>query len=230
MIASPSDIREPAGYTLARSLFGADIAVAATDPRAAFHRPLPQETGAMSRMVPVRQKSFAAGRVAAHLAMTRLGQPVAPVLMTPDRAPLWPAGLTGSISHSHTCCIAALGRTDQVRALGVDVEEDSDLECDLVPTVCSGQERAWLSVQPPERQGLLAKLIFSAKECAYKCQYPLSNTLFGFETFNVTPDLETGRFTAVFQKDIPQFAAGTRLKGRFVVADGLIMTAMAIRS
>jgi len=230
MIASPSKIRDPVGYTLARSLFAPDIAVAATDPRVAHHRPLPQEIGAMSRMVPVRQKSFAAGRVAAHLAMTRLGHPVAPVLMTPDRAPLWPAHLTGSISHSHTCCIAALGRADQVRALGVDVEEDSDLESDLVPEVCTGKERAWLSTQPQTRTGLLAKLIFSAKECAYKCQYPLSNTLFGFEMFNVTLDLETHQFTAVFQKDVPQFAAGTRLNGRFVIADGLIMTAMAIRS
>ncbi len=229
MIAPVAKPVEPAGYLAARSLFDADIAVAATDPRSAHNHPLPQEAGAMSRMAPARRKAFAAGRAGAREAMARLGHPAGPVLMTPDRAPLWPAGLTGSISHSQTCCLVALGRAGRVTALGVDVEEATDLDRDLVSTICTMEERAWLDSRPRARAGLLAKLIFSAKECAYKCQYPVSKTLFGFETFNVIPDLDTGRFTATFQRDVAPFIAGTRLDGRLAIGDGLIVTAMALR-
>lgn len=232
MIAASADTTTPvgfslAGFSLARSLFAPGIAVAVTDPRATHNRVLPQEAGAMARMAPVRQRSFAAGRAAAHEAMARLGHMVRPVLMAPDRAPFWPAGVTGSISHSQSCCIAALGRTNHVRALGVDVEEDSDLQGDLVATICTIAERAWLSGQ--SRSGLLGKLIFSAKECAYKCQYPVSKTLFGFDTLEVTPDLDSGQFEVTFQRDVPHFTAGTLLHGRFVIGDGLIVTAMTLR-
>ena len=229
MTTIQTDIRDPAGLSMARALFGAEIAVAVTDPRVAHNRVLPQETRALKRMAPIRQRAYSAGRVAVHEATSQLDLPLRPVLMTPDRAPLWPEGLTGSISHSQSCCIAALGRTNQVRALGVDVEEDTDLDSDLVATVCTRAERAWLSAQPNAQAGLLAKLIFSAKECAYKCQYPVSKTLFGFDTFEVTPDPDTGQFEATFLNNVPHFAAGTQLHGRFGIADGLIITAMALR-
>jgi 4'-phosphopantetheinyl transferase EntD len=149
--------------------------------------------------------------------------------MAPDRAPVWPKGLIGSLSHSQTCCIAAIGRADRVAGLGVDVEEDSDLDHDLLSTVCTVDERAWLSLQPRTQAGLMAKLIFSAKECAYKCQYPRSKTLFGFDTLCVTPDPASGLFEATFLSDVPHFPAGTRLRGRFAMGNGLIVTAMEIR-
>lgn len=229
MNLAPTDTGDPRGYAQARALFDGDIAVAATDPRSAHNRALPQESGPMARMAPIRQKAYTAGRCAAHHALRDLGHPVAPVLMAPDRAPVWPKGLTGSISHSQTCCIAALGRVNQVAALGVDVEEDSDLDHDLLTTVCTADERAWLSVLPQAQAGVMAKLIFSAKECAYKCQYPQSKTLFGFDALCVTPDPACGQFEATFLFDIPHFPVGTRLLGRFAIKDGLIITAMTIR-
>ncbi len=229
MNLAPADTEYPRGYTQARALFDESIAVAVTDPRSAHNRALPQESGPMARMASIRQKAYTAGRSAAHSAMRELGHPVAPVLMAPDRAPVWPRGLTGSISHSQTCCIAAIGHMDRVAALGVDVEEDSDLDHDLLSTVCTVDERAWLSVLPQAQAGVMAKLIFSAKECAYKCQYSRSKTLFGFDTLCVTPAPVSGRFEATFLSDIPHFPVGTRLSGRFAIEDGLIITAMTIR-
>lgn len=223
-----SDIGDPVGLVLARPLFDPKIAVAATDPRASHYRPLAQESGAMARMAPVRKRAFAAGRAAAHACMLQLGGKVQPVLTTPDRAPLWPQGLTGSISHSQSCCIAVLGQTTDVRTLGVDVEEATGLDDDLTGIICTPAEKAWLSTRPRDRARLLAKLIFSAKECAYKCQYPVSKTLFGFDTFDITPDPDTGQFEATFLRDVPHFRAGTQLCGRFVISDGLIVTAMTL--
>lgn len=213
---------------LARPLFGADIGLAATDPRSMQHRALPIEAAGLRRSAPRRKRAFAAGRVAAHQAMQALNLAPSAVLVGADRAPIWPAGLCGSITHSDTACLAAVTRTATARSLGLDVEEDTPLGADLVPTVCSRTERAWLSGLPASRAGQMAKLIFSAKECAYKCQYVQSRTLFGFETFEITPDPDTGNFEATFTHAVPGFAAGVRLAGRFAIGAGLIVTAMTL--
>ena len=216
------------GLALLRPLLGAEVAVAATDPRSAGNRALPEEADELPRATVKRRRDFAAGRVAAHRAMRGLGGPVGPVRIGSDRAPVWPEGLTGSISHCETACLAAVARSDRVRALGVDVEEDAGLETDLVATICSETERAWLSGLARAQAGRMARLIFSAKECAYKCQYGQSRTLFGFEMLEISPDLSTGRFEARFAAAVPPFAAGTGLAGRFAIGAGLIVTAMSL--
>lgn len=226
--AAYSDPPEAIGFDLARALFAPNVAVVTTDPRAPHYRVLPQEVPAMARAVIGRKRAFSAGRAAAHQAMTELGVAVAPVVMGSDRAPIWPVGLTGSISHSQTCCIAALARSSDVQSLGVDVEEDTGLAPDLFDVVCTPAERTWLAAQPEQSASRLAKLIFSAKETAYKCQYPISLELFGFDRLDTRFDLEAGSFTATFTDNVAGFAKGHSLRGRFVMDRGLIVTAMSL--
>ena len=76
---------------------------------------------------------------------------------------------------------------------------------------------------------MLAKAIFCAKEAAYKCQYPLSRTLFGFETFHVDMDLAERRFTARFVGDVPPFAAGDRLAGSIALLNGHFVAVLFLR-
>jgi len=215
-------------HDLARPLIDAEIAISATDPRADHHRALAQEMATLPRAVAKRQREFAAGRVAAHRAMQALGVPVEPVLFGKDRAPVWPKGVTGSLTHTRATCLAAVARSDRYCALGLDVEEATPLAGDLIATICTTSERAWLSTLPQDQAGGMAKLIFSAKECAYKCQYVATRTLFGFDTFEVTPDPDTGQFEATFVRDVAPYCAGTRLSGRFAIGGGLIVTAMAL--
>ena len=106
------------------------------------------------------------------------------------------------------------GRATEFAALGLDVEDATDLPRDLWPEILTPMESAWLSVQPSETRGRLARLIFSAKECAYKAQYPLTGRLFGFDTFEITPDLETGQFEATLTRDIAQLPARTTVVAR----------------
>ncbi|MFT4961866.1 MAG: 4'-phosphopantetheinyl transferase EntD [Paracoccaceae bacterium] len=221
---------KPMAMAQLRSMFDNDIAVAISDPQASHYRALPQEYHGLPRSADKRRRAFSAGRAAAHEAMTTLDVPVQPVLFGPDRAPVWPAGLVGSISHSDTCCIAALAKSDAYLAIGVDVEENTPLAADLIPTICGPAERTWLDSHPKTKSGSLAKLIFSAKECAYKCQYALTQTLFGFDGFQLIPDLENGQFTAIFTRTVGCFASETLLQGRFDMRNGLIITTMSIRA
>lgn len=192
----------------ARLLLPAEVAVAATDPQSAQPPLLPGEA---VRGIPERQQEFAAGRAAVRLCMAELGLAPLPVPAAPDRAPLWPQGLAGSITHSATACLAALTRAP--RLIGLDIEPDQPLD----PAVHA------LVLRPEERGTPDPLLVFSAKEAAYKAQYPLTRTLFGFEVMQIRlapPD----RVTAIFRESIGPFAAGSRLEGRYARVGGHLLT------
>ncbi|MFS4582227.1 4'-phosphopantetheinyl transferase family protein [Phaeobacter sp. C3_T13_0] len=215
---------------LIRPLFDECVAVETCDPQADPPSPFPEEAACLSaNAVQKRRHEFAAGRAAAHQAMASLGTEPSAILVGPKRAPIWPAGLVGSISHCSSAAIAVLALPRQMRGLGVDVEEDTPLADDLVPQICRPAEREWLKKQ--NNPGQLAKVIFSAKEAAYKCQYRLSECFFGFDGMELEmtvaqgTDQLTGQFCARFTSDRPPFQQGDTIEGRFAVGEGLIATA-----
>lgn len=226
MTATLSRPNHMAGSDLARRLFPNSVALASSDPRGDQPALRPEERVAIAQAVPARQREFSAGRAAARRAMAQRGLPGVAIPMSPDRAPLWPGGVTGSISHCESCCLAAIALRSDAQALGLDVEEDTPLEDDLIAEICTPFERAWLSEQPKLRAGHWAKVIFSAKETAYKCQYTVTRRLFGFDGFEISLDSKTGCFAARFTAPVAPFARNTRLLGRFRIGDGLIVTGM----
>ena len=208
-------------------LFPPDVSVAAmaigkAQVAALFHVEQRAIGGAVSR----RQQEFAAGRLAAHQAQRALGLKAQAVAMAADRAPIWPMGLCGSISHSGGVAAAAVGKRDAWAALGLDIEEDTDLPAEIVETVLLPAERAWLA--PRADAGRLARVIFSIKEAIYKAQFPLTRQLIGFEAFQVSLDPQQGRFEARFQQNCPPFTQDEGLAGRFARHGGLILSALAI--
>jgi len=160
--------------------------------------------------------------------MQGLGLPVRPVPQGPDRAPVWPGDVAGSLSHNGTLCMAVLGDARRYAALALDIEEAEDLPGEVLPLVCTAAEQAWLSVQPEAWRGMLARLIFSAKECAYKLQYPQTRQLLEFDAFEITPDLETGQFEATLTLPVGPYPARRQFAGRFAIGAGLVLTGMAL--
>lgn len=205
------------------------LAIVARDPRRIPVAMDPQEGIAVKDAVPRRVAEFHAGRAAARAAMVALGMPPRPIPMGPDRAPIWPDGLAGSISHSADACVAAVGLRDDWAGVGVDVEEATALDPLLVAEICTRSEQRWLGQQPPSERGLMAKLIFSAKEAAYKAQYPISRVVFGFDVLEITIDRDRTRFEAVFQSSQGSIPADAVLVGSYAHAAGLLVTGVAIR-
>lgn len=218
---------DPAALMMAaRGLLPMGVAVVASDPR----RPAPPLWSGESPggVAGGRLREYAHGRANARAAMAKLGIPPAAIPMCPDRAPDWPAGIAGSITHCATVCLAAIARTGPLRGIGLDVEPDAPLAADLWETILLVQEKDWLAAQPPSEQGHLALLIFSAKEAAYKAQYPQSKTLFGFETLHIALTPQNQSFTAKFRHAVPYFAKGTCLHGRYGRAENHLITAVTI--
>lgn len=175
---------------------------------------LPAERALCAKAVEKRKKEVAAGRVLARRLLKKLGQPERPLLNGPDRVPLWPASITGSIAHSRSLCIVAATKSPNIRALGVDTEEETPLPNELFALILVDEETRWLAAQPASERGILAKLIFSAKECAYKAQYPLTKKILEFSEVTISIDRAKKTFTASV---LPNLSGVFELEGRHIV-------------
>lgn len=210
-------------------LFEDDVAIAATDPTEDQPAPLPEEAEGLSpRTVEKRRREFSAGRAVARQAMVKLSHPPAPILIGKDRAPVWPEGLIGSITHCKTSAMAVVSTSDRYAGLGLDVEEDTPLKPDLWDAICSTREQKWMRQHDSPAQ--MGKLIFSAKEAAYKCQYNLSRRYFGFDGMELEFDMTNRSFQAEFTADQFPFTRGTLLSGHFAIGAGVIITAVSLAS
>ncbi|MES2665251.1 MAG: 4'-phosphopantetheinyl transferase superfamily protein [Pseudomonadota bacterium] len=206
----------------ARHLLPAQAEVGWADPGKAY----PLLAGeALPRAVPVRLREFAAGRHAARTALHRIGAGLTALPMADDRAPVWPAGITGSITHTRSACLAAVVRLGPFVGIGLDLEEDTPLDPDLWDSVLGAEEQHWLARQTGDRGGL-AKRMFSAKEAAYKAQYAQSQTLFGFDGMAVA--LTDAGFTATFRQAVAPFAEGDSIHGRLALIGGHILTTATV--
>lgn len=205
-----------------RALLGPAVGVGVADPRDATDDLWPQERGAVLRALPQRHHEFAAGRRAARLAMAQLGLQATAIPQGKQRAPVWPVGLTGSIAHCDTACIAAISRTH--RSMGIDIEPDTPLDTDLIPIICSPREQEWLHSLPATLRGTSAKRIFCAKEAAYKAQFPLTGQVIGFTALEVTLARDN-TFVGTWQ---PPLANMPHLRGRIGLHDGLILAGVLI--
>ncbi|WP_294229559.1 4'-phosphopantetheinyl transferase superfamily protein [uncultured Shimia sp.] len=214
--------------SLAERIAPPGTAIAVTDPTRGMAVVWPQEAPAIAHAVPKRRREFAAGRQAARMAMLALGQPEQAVPTRPDRAPQWPSNLAGSISHDATSCVAIVGADTQFRALGVDVEPDAPLHDDLTAEICLPQEQAWLLDIPPPRRALLARRLFCAKEAVYKAQYPLTQTLFGFDAIHVTLNVHGTGFSARFMQTVGEVPEGTVLSGQCGTGGGHVLAMVTL--
>lgn len=204
----------------ARDMLPEGVGLGWADPRL-DHPLLPGE--ALSRAVPKRQREFSAGRAAARMAM---GRPDLPVPMQINRAPLWPVGICGSISHSDTACLAIAAPTTLFKGLGVDLEPARPLDRVLWETVLTASEVERLKHVPEAEKGMTAKLIFCAKEAGYKAQFTTSEQMFGFDQFNAM--ITERKFILVFTSAVCGFPKFSELHGRWRSAGGHILTLVTI--
>ncbi|PTM41488.1 4'-phosphopantetheinyl transferase superfamily protein [Bosea sp. 124] len=181
--------------------------------------------------VPKRQHEFAAGRRCAHLAMAQLGCPAAPVAVGDDRAPIWPEGLVGSISHCEAWAAAVVARkADGIRSIGLDLEPALPLPQDLVQTILRPEECLALGLLPVETQLQCARLIFSAKEAFFKCQYALTGAFIDFQAAAISLDLARRSFRAVLTGAVGAFPAGHSFDGRFHCDAPIMVTGVTLEA
>jgi 4'-phosphopantetheinyl transferase EntD len=169
-----------------------------------------------------RQREFRAGRHCAHAALERLGLPRQAVLRDDHRAPIWPPGYLGSISHCRDLCIAACAALNPLFGLGLDVEPLEPLKPGVAGYIHTPEETAYLETLSPR---LPERLLFSAKESLYKCFYPLLKVFIGFKAVRIELDIEKQRFDF---RPTPQskvrFPEDKVFWGRYLITDTHLIT------
>jgi 4'-phosphopantetheinyl transferase EntD len=220
----------PSIQSLLESLYPPDVIVFAAPAAFAVDPLFPEEEAAVVNALDKRRREFAVGRACAREALRRLGTPAGPIPSRPDRAPVWPPGIVGTITHCTGLVAAAVASRDQFEGIGLDAESrERPLESNLDRFIRTPAERSTMDrlLLPAELD--VVRLVFSAKESVHKCIAPMSGITLGFHDVELDVDVGDGRFRArlVGQQDdrLPDFA---RLSGRFVVTDELVLTTVVV--
>jgi 4'-phosphopantetheinyl transferase EntD len=209
---------------------GTAIAVEASDDEREVAL-LPEEAAMVARAVEKRRREFATGRDCAHRALELLGAPAGPVLAGNRGEPLWPPGVVGSITHCRGYRGCAVAATSAITAIGIDAEPDEPLPEGLVERVAGAEERTGLAELAGAEPAIAwDRLLFSAKEALYKAWYPLTERWLGFEDAVLTIDRRRRTFAArlLVPGAVLAGAELTGFEGRWLVADGLVLTAVTV--
>ncbi|MEG0007023.1 MAG: 4'-phosphopantetheinyl transferase superfamily protein [Aeromonas sp.] len=180
----------------------------------------------LGRAVAKRQGEFLAGRLAARQALRPFGLADQEVAIGEGRAPCWPVGMEGSISHSQLAgagmalCAVRPGRA----GLGLDLEAwlSEEQASQLWPGIVDKEEWERLAAGAATADLSLAEgltLVFSAKESLFKALYPRVGRYFDFldaswsamggQTLTLTlktalaPDLPAGWYCTLHWQRLP---------------------------
>lgn len=177
-----------------------------------------------------RHAEYQAGRDLAATLLAGLGSQTLQVGTDADRTPVWPDGFTGSISHSRQLLAVAVGRHEDTRGLGIDLEAIANPdELEAIESVCMvPEEHALVGNALPRADW--ATLVFSAKEAFYKCQFPLTRCPLEFGDLAVMhADVSAQRLVLRLQRDAgPDFRRGQSFHCGYRYGQGHVYTAVQL--
>lgn len=129
---------------------------------------LTEEAAAFAGSVVKVRRASGAARIVARQLLQQFGHPPCALPKGAAGAPVWPAGIIGSMAHDSRIAVAAVGMRADVGALGVDIEPAEPLPSELLDLVATPQEQLKLAYD-----AYRGRLLFVAKEAVYKAVYPL---------------------------------------------------------
>ncbi|MEV6768287.1 4'-phosphopantetheinyl transferase Npt [Nocardia sp. NPDC051030] len=199
-------------------------------------KPHPGEAHLIERAVEKRRRDFIGARYCARQALAELGEPAVAIGKNEDGSPIWPRGIVGSLTHCEGYKGAVLAHKLRFRSVGIDAEPHQQLPDGVLDSVSLPAERTWLRAALPGTGLHLDRLLFCAKEATYKTWRPLTGRWLGFEDAHITFTVEdesaaggSGTFHTELLIPGQTTDGGAPLKffdGRWVITDGLILTAI----
>jgi 4'-phosphopantetheinyl transferase EntD len=160
----------------------------------------PEEAAHVVRAVESRRREFATVRKCAHLALSELGIEPSPIIPGPDREPLWPPGITGSMTHCDGFRAAAVVRKQDMNAVGIDAELNLPLPVGILELILTPDEKQALchlaSAYPDVAWD---RLVFSAKESTFKTWFPLTGEWLEFKDCEIDLDAVNGTFVSTLR-------------------------------
>ena len=212
-----------------KDLFPDGVVLVQADDDLAAEPLRPEEAADAVRMGAARRREYTLGRACARRALAGLGLDGAPLLRGADRAPRWPVGVIGSLTHTDGFCAAAVARQGELLGLGLDAES-SPLSARAALRVLDASERAQLDgLASPPAQGF-ATVAFSAKESIYKALYPLCGRklVFGDAAIEIDPRAHAVHIT-LRAGGAGALPPGATIEGRYAVTPTCVVTSVIVR-
>jgi enterobactin synthetase component D len=177
-----------------------------------------------------RQAEFLAGRIAAREALAAQGLPGCIPGTGEKREPLWPAGWTGSITHSHNVAMAvALPSSPNLpNGVGLDIESVLDLQLllEIKRSIMDEREADLLLYSKTLSFAEGGTLLFSAKESLFKALFYQVGDWFDFDAARLTSvNTEEQVFRLQLTRSLaPHLFAGRQFCGTYRTFDDKLLT------
>jgi len=189
------------------------------------------EEAVIANAVDKRRREFTTARACARAALARLGIPPVPIVPGTRGAPQWPPGVVGSITHCAGYRASAVAFDRDIVTIGLDAEPHDKLPDGVLGAVASPDEQARvaaLAAAVPRMRW--DRMLFCAKETVYKAWFPLTGRWLGFEdaVVDFDPDCRTFSARLLVEGPVVNGEALTGFNGRWLISDGLIVTAIVI--
>lgn len=186
----------------------------------------------IQRSVAKRQAEFLAGRLCARDALLHLDGTRATPGIGEDRAPLWPAHVSASITHSQGRAAALVALKRDWLGLGIDLENllSTERAQRLAKEILTPAELQRMAAGPAQHIAQLVTLTFSVKESLFKALFPLVQQRFYFEHAEVVSWTPEGHVRLRLLTDLSaDWQHGRELEAQFGLYEGQMLSVVAIR-
>jgi enterobactin synthetase component D len=178
----------------------------------------------IARSVSKRRAEYLAGRRVALAALAAAGVHVGDLGSSASRAPCWPEGFIGSITHAARTAAAVAMPVGPLRGVGLDLEDvvsDSAIEAILATVVTEAEVSALVDLVGQTDRATALTAAFSAKESFFKATAATVGRIFDFSALTlVHASTGEGIIDAAVAEDLaPSLPRGTPVRLGFSLLD-----------
>ena len=171
-----------------------------------------------------RMRELKTGRTYAKRALSMMGVNDVELPIGIDRSPVWPTGFVGSITHARSCgrgyCAAAVARSNEIRAIGIDVEFVAGLDPEVWPTILTEAELCQIGDLPANERESEVIHRWCIKEATIKAARHL------FEPGAI--ETERGEIKGDWFSFTPASVGARRWPARAATSNGLVFAAVVV--
>lgn len=179
------------------------------------------ERQAVCKAVDKRRHEYATGRWLAHQALADLGVGVDSIPTGPDREPIWPSDVKGSITHTDGHAAVAVSADPMVAGVGIDMECMGRVGDSILRRILTDKERARQDEVDPT-------LLFSAKESCFKVLFPIFRQYVEFQAVEVTLDQARHSFSVSYLGDHADHRVIEKARGSYQQVEGHWLTCVSL--
>lgn len=171
-----------------------------------------------------RKEEYLKSRELAHALFSEIGISDFKLLNDDKRAPIWPSGIVGSISHSSGFAIVAISK--EHKSIGIDLEKVmSDERYEKLKDQFLTEEEIKINQID---FNLFGTIVFSAKESLFKLIYPLCREYFGFHSAKIREISEIGFSIELKSQSTSVSKFNGIYQGKWQKLDDIILTSLVI--